>query len=310
MAQQKKLNLFISTYPITINERLRSELYKTITATRANLNGELPPTRIEIEKKVILITLSSVSLSGNAPSSTLVVLRDISREAEVDRMKDEFISTVSHELRTPMTSIKGYTDLLVTNKVGPLSAMQLKFVQVIKNNADRLSALVDDILDISRLDTGRVNLKPEYLALDKIANEVISMLRTQIDEKNLNFTTEIPESLPMVYADANRVAQILVNLLGNAVKYTSPNDSVSLKLKALDKFVQIDVSDTGLGISEEDQLRVFDRFFRAERDADSLVDGTGLGLPIAKTFVELMGGQIWLESELGVGSTFSFTLPT
>jgi signal transduction histidine kinase len=113
----------------------------------------------------------------------------------------------------------------------------------------------------------------------------------------------------MVYADANRVTQILVNLLGNAVKYTSPNDSVSLNLRVVDKFVQINVSDTGLGLSEEDQLFVFDRFFRAERDADSLVDGTGLGLPIAKMFVELMGGKIWLESKLGVGSTFSFTLP-
>ncbi len=312
LAQQKKLSLLISPNPITINERLCSELYKTITATPASLNGDgelLPPTRIEIEKKVILTTLSSVSLSSNAPASTLVVLRDISREAEVDKMKDEFISTVSHELRTPMTSIKGYTDLLVTNKVGPLSDMQLKFVQVIKNNADRLSALVNDILDISRLDTGRVKLKLEYVALDKIANEVISMLSTQIDEKNLNFTSEMPESLPMVYADANRVTQILVNLLGNAVKYTNPNDTVSLKLKALGKFVQIDVNDTGLGLSEEDQSFVFDRFFRAERDADSLVDGTGLGLPIAKMFVELMGGKIWLESELGVGSTFSFTLP-
>ncbi len=312
LAQQKKLSLLISPNPITINERLCSELYKTITATHASLNGDgelLPPTRIEIEKKVILITLSSVSLSSNAPASTLVVLRDISREAEVDKMKDEFISTVSHELRTPMTSIKGYTDLLVTNKVGPLSDMQLKFVQIIKNNADRLSALVNDILDISRLDTGRVKLKLEYVALDKIANDVISMLSTQIDEKNLNFTAEMPESLPMVYADANRVTQILVNLLGNAVKYTRPNDNVSLKLKALDKFVQIDVNDTGLGLSEEDQSFVFDRFFRAERDADSLVDGTGLGLPIAKMFVELMGGKIWLESKLGVGSTFSFTLP-
>ncbi|OQY36719.1 MAG: hypothetical protein B6243_02335, partial [Anaerolineaceae bacterium 4572_5.2] len=312
LVQQKNLSQFISPNPITINEKLCSELYKTITTAHANLNGDgklLPPTRIEIEKRVVLTTMSSVILSSSAPASTLVVLRDISREAEVDRLKDEFISTVSHELRTPMTSIKGYTDLLVTNKVGPLSDMQLKFVQIIKNNADRLSSLVNDILDISRLDTGRVKLKLEYLALDKLANDVISMLNTQINEKSLSFTAEIPESLPMVYADANRVTQILINLLGNAVKYTSPNDSVSLNLKVLDKFVQIDVSDTGLGLSEEDQLYVFDRFFRAERDVDSLVDGTGLGLPIAKMFVELMGGKIWLESALGVGSTFSFTLP-
>jgi len=311
--QNKNLGSFISPAPATTDERLCYELYRTITTQHPGLNGDgelLPPTRIEVEEKVVLLTISSVTLSANAPASTLVVLRDISREAEVDRMKNEFISTVSHELRTPMTSIKGYTDLLVNNKVGPLSDMQRKFVYVIKNNADRLSSLVNDILDISRIDTGRVKLEPQYIDLETLVNNIIPSFSNQLEEKDLSFSADIPETLPKVFADSNRVTQILVNLLGNAIKYTHPDDSVSLKLTPLGKFVQIDVGDTGLGLSEEDQAHVFDRFFRAERDADSLVDGTGLGLPIAKMFVEMMRGKIWVESELGVGSTFSFTLPT
>lgn len=238
-----------------------------------------------------------------------MVLRDISREVELDRIKAEFVSTVSHELRTPMTSIKGYADLLVNNKVGDLSPVQRKSIEVIKSNADRLSNLVNDILDISRIDAGRVKLDMQAVDMNSLADSVLDSFVYQIQEKNLSLSTQIPPELPPVYADPNRVMQVLVNLVGNAVKYTRSNDSIALNIAVRDGYIQTDVHDTGLGLSEEDQKHVFDRFFRAERDADSLVDGTGLGLPIAKMFVELMGGKIWLRSELGKGSTFSFTVP-
>ncbi len=315
--QNSKLAYLVTNSPESAEERFTYELERII-ATSQLVEAETPPVedmsqpapyRIEIEDKVILVILSTVTLSPNAPASTLIVLRDISREAELDRIKNEFISTVSHELRTPMTSIKGYTDLLATDKVGELTDMQRKFVQVIKNNADRLTALVNDILDISRIDTGRVRLDLQHTPVPALVNSVVTSLSTQIQEKALSLTLNIPEDLPPVFADANRVTQILVNLVSNAIKYTQPHDSITITATATEKCVQIDVADTGLGIAAEDLAQVFNRFFRAERDDASLVGGTGLGLPIAKMFIEMMGGEIWVDSALNEGTTFSFTLP-
>jgi len=169
--------------------------------------------------------------------------------------------------------------------------------------------LVNDILDISRIDAERVKLNFQPLDLALAIEGVLPSFEYQIQEKNLSLTINTPADLPKAYADSDRINQILINLIGNSVKYTRPGDSITVQVHANESQVQIDVSDTGLGIAEEDQIHVFDRFFRAERDANSLVDGTGLGLPIARSFVEMMGGEIWLDSALGVGSTFSFTLP-
>jgi len=296
--------------PATIAETLTHRIFDLLRQPHPHQpDDSRTPIRVEIGNTVILLIISGVHITLNTPPSRLIVLRDISREAELDRLKDEFVSTVSHELRTPMTSIKGYTDLLASGKVGDLSDIQRKFVGIIKNNADRLSALVNDILDISRIDTGRVWLAMDYVELPPLIDHVVSSLERQIADKQLALTVDIPANMPSVFADANRVTQILVNLVGNAVKYTRPGDRITIAVTVGDDMAQIDVHDTGLGIAEEDVQQVFNRFFRAERDVSSLVDGTGLGLSIAKMFVELMGGKIWLNSELGKGSTFSFTLP-
>lgn len=311
--QDRKLDTILAEMTSPVDQQLAQKLYQVVTTQQANLpeQGETFVERITVEDKTIIASLTSISLTSNpkTPSSILIVLRDISQEAELDRIKNEFISTVSHELRTPMTSIKGYIDLLVTNKVGSLTDMQRKFLQIIKSNADRLSALVNDILDISRLDAGRVKLEQQSINLDTVIRSVAASFNHQLEEKNLSLRLDISDNLPLAYADPDRVTQVLVNLIGNATKYSRPNDSITITVEVVDQYFQIKVRDTGLGISEEDQKRVFDRFFRAERDANSLVDGTGLGLPIAKMFVEMMGGTIWVESELGKGSTFSFTLP-
>ncbi len=311
-AQNQNFSKFIAPSPITVSERLLDKLYGIIT-THANqpvsAENTPSPVRVEIDATVIVVILTTVTILPETPPSVLVVLRDISREAELDRLKDEFVSTVSHELRTPMTSIKGYTDLLASGKAGALTEMQKKFVAVIKNNADRLTTLVNDILDVSRIDTGRVRLNLQQVEIKPLIDEVVTSLKHQSETKNLSLATHVPHNLMPVVADPDRVTQILVNLIGNAIKYTRPNDKITVTAIAKDHIMQIDVRDTGLGIAKEDIPRVFNRFFRTERDVSSLVDGTGLGLPIAKMFVELMGGEIWVESELGVGSTFSFTLP-
>jgi PAS domain S-box-containing protein len=265
--------------------------------------------RMEANEKVVEVNLSPVSLTSSELPSLVIVLRDISREAEVERLKNEFISTVSHELRTPMTSIKGYTDLLVNERVGTLSEQQRHFVLVIKNNADRLTALVNDILDISRIETGRLKLQIEPLDLTQLINHVIDSIQGQMVEKSLNLTIDLPPVLPPVCGDESRVTQILENLTSNAWKYTPEGGQITIRARVVNDFVQVDVTDTGIGIDSKDLSQIFDRFYRTEQAEVQAVDGSGLGLSIVKMFVELLGGRIWVESELDQGSTFSFSLP-
>jgi signal transduction histidine kinase/DNA-binding response OmpR family regulator len=266
--------------------------------------------RLEAEKKVVVVNLSSASLGGSGDLPSLVtVLRDTSREAEVDRLKNEFISTVSHELRTPMTSIKGYSDLLVSERIGALSEQQRHFVRVIKNNADRLTALVNDILDLSRIETGRIKLQIEALDLVGLINHAVESFQGQMAEKSVKLSSGLPPKLPSVRGDKTRVTQILENLISNAWKYTRAGGQVTVHAQVVDGFVQVDVVDNGIGISSRDLPNIFDRFYRTEQEEVQAVGGSGLGLSIVKMFVGLLGGNIWVQSEVGRGSTFSFTLP-
>lgn len=268
--------------------------------------------RLEGGKKVVAVTLAPVTLAPDEQPSVIAVLRDISKEAEVDRIKNEFISTVSHELRTPMTSIKGYADLLVSGsaQVGDLNAIQRRFVQIIQSNANRLTGLVNDILEISRIETGRVKLEFEAMDLSLVTQEVAEYFEGQKVKKPMQLSLDLAENLPKVYADKARVAQILVNLIGNAWQYTPEGGHIIVRANRMNEdFVQVDVEDTGIGIVEEDLPFIFDRFFRSERTEVQVVDGTGLGLSITRMFVEMLGGTIWVKSTLDVGTTFSFTLP-
>ncbi|RME97332.1 MAG: GAF domain-containing protein, partial [Chloroflexi bacterium] len=267
--------------------------------------------RIEVGPKAVTVSLAPVMLGTEEQPSIVAVLRDISREAEIERLKNEFISTVSHELRTPMTSIKGYADLLLSgnSKIGELNQRQHHFVKVIQSNANRLTELVNDILEISRIETGRVKLEFTSLNIINIIREVAISFEGQFVKKAMHLNLHLPDSLPNVYADKARLTQVLVNLLGNGWQYTPEGGQIDVYAKLVGGFVQVDVSDTGIGIVEKDIAYIFDRFFRSERTEVQVVDGTGLGLSITKSFVELLGGQIWVKSQLDVGTTFSFTVP-
>ncbi|MCS7286822.1 MAG: GAF domain-containing protein [Anaerolineae bacterium] len=272
--------------------------------------GETVSFRIEGPRRVLDVSLVTAPVGRGGAMGTIAVLRDITREAEIDRMKTEFISTVSHELRTPMTSIKGYIDLLYMGVAGPLSEQQKRFVTIIKNNTDRLASLVSDILDISRIESGKVRLSFEPVYLKKLLEEVSLAFEHIIQKKNLNYTVDIPDDLPPLWADRDRLSQILNNLISNACQYTPEGGSVTVSARLVNDMVQVDVTDTGIGIAPEDLPRVFDRFFRSDHPMVRDVPGTGLGLAITKAFVEMHGGRIWVQSELGKGSTFSFTIPT
>jgi PAS domain S-box-containing protein len=264
--------------------------------------------QFETEEKVVSVHMAPVLMKDEF-LGMVSVFRDITREVAVNRMKSELISTVSHQLRTPMTSIKGYTDLLYLETVGEINEAQRRFLGIIKSNADRLALLAKDLLDISRIETGRIRLNLEFIHISTIGEEIAASLQGQIEEKSLSLKLDIPESLPPIYGDRDRVTQILTNLIDNARHYTPAGGQITVSAQVRGNFLQLSVADTGIGIAPEDQEKIFDRFYRADHPLVQETAGTGLGLAIVKSFVEMHGGEIWVESESGQGSTFTFTLP-
>jgi signal transduction histidine kinase len=276
--------------------------------------GDTYAEQIELDNKhIVLVHLAPVMLQDDF-LGTVSIFRDITHEVEVDRLKSEFVATVSHELRTPMTSIRGYTDILLMGAAGALNENQSHFLQIIKSNTERLNVLVGDLLDISRMEAGRVTLAPQPLDLREVTEGVVAdyLHRSQEENKPMAISIDAPKKLPQVFGDSERVRQIIDNLVDNAYHYTPADGKVKVRLHAKDGEVQVDVTDTGVGIAPEDQERVFERFFRGEHPLVLETPGTGLGLAIVKQLVVMHRGRIWVKSKgvPGQGSTFSFTLPT
>jgi signal transduction histidine kinase len=226
---------------------------------------------------------------------------------ETNRLKTEFVSMVSHELRTPLTSIQGYAELLLEDN--QIAEAHCESLTIVKKNSDRLLGLINDLLDLSRIEAGRLDLHRTSLDLARLIPEVAGSLRPLIDAKRQQLRLELGDALPAVWADADRVTQILTNLISNAHKYTLVEGSITVAAQRDDGFVRVDVSDTGIGLSPADQAQLFTKFFRAHDRLPQAVGGTGLGLVITRLLVELHGGRITVLSAPGHGSTFSFSLP-
>jgi len=244
---------------------------------------------------------------------TVSIFRDITREVQVDRLKSEFLANVSHELRTPMTSIKGYAEIMLMGASGALTAQQTHFLQIVKSNSERLGVLVNDLLDISRIEAGRITLAFEQLNLGDIAQEVIDYYRQRAQEENkpMNFSLKIMNDLSQISGDAERIRQVISNLVSNSYNYTPTDGNVVVSLKGTDEGIQVDVEDNGVGIPLKDQPRIFERFFRGDDPLVLATAGTGLGLALARNLVEMHHGRIWFKSNgvSGEGSVFSFSLP-
>jgi signal transduction histidine kinase len=231
------------------------------------------------------------------------------RVQEVNQLKSEFVSLVSHELRTPLTAISGYLDLLTEAPGAQSTTKQQELLGIVKRNAERLVKLIDDLLDLSRIEAGKVELSITAVDIVAVITEVVSLLQPQIEAKGQELSFDRTHSLPAVAGDAERIRQILINLLSNAHKYTPQGGQIWLTARAEDGWVRIDVRDNGIGLSPDEQAHLFDRFFRARQPAMESVEGTGLGLPITRLLVDMHGGRITVTSAPGEGSTFSFTLP-
>ena len=277
--------------------------------------GETYAEQLDLQNgRIVLVHLAPVILQNDF-LGTVSIFRDITHEVEVDRLKSEFVATVSHELRTPMTSIRGYTDVLLMGAAGAMNENQSHFLNIIKNNTERLNILVNDLLDVSRIESGRVTLSPQALDLREVAEDVIEdvLRRSQEENKPMALSLDAPKKLPPVYGDMERVRQIMSNIVFNAYHYTPENGTITVHIHTLNggEQVQVDVEDNGVGIAREDQERIFERFYRGEHPLVLATPGTGLGLSIVKQIVEMHKGRIWMKSSgvPGEGSTFSFTLP-
>jgi signal transduction histidine kinase len=231
--------------------------------------------------------------------------------------KTEFVSFVSHELKIPMTSIKGYADLLLSPSFGDPNEMQRKFLQTIRANVDRMARLVSDLTDVSRIESGHLHLETTAVTLPEVIEDVIESTRAQIDEKQQTLTVAVPDELPRVWGDHYRLVQVLTNLVSNAYKYTQENGRITIRAQIIQyqtdnhaqPMIQVSIQDTGLGIKEEDQPKIFGKFMRADDNEALKSPGTGLGLNITKSLIEMHGGHIWFESKFREGTTFHFALP-
>jgi signal transduction histidine kinase len=259
--------------------------------------------------QVIALSMSPVVGPNNQSYGDVAVLRDITREIEADEEKRRFISDVSHELRTPLTAIKGYVDVLLLSSAHTLSPDHINYLNIIKSNTNRLRNLIEEILEISRPD-GKNKLILSDISIREVMEDVVQSLRLEAERKNMVVSIEVADDVPLVTADQKRVTQIVFNLFSNAVKYTYDNGRIVLR-SFLNRanMLQVDVEDTGVGMSPEQRKKLFRPFYRADNPLRDVAGGTGLGLSIAKMWVEKHGGQMWVSSDIGKGSTFSFIIP-
>ena len=267
--------------------------------------------------RVLRIIASHFSDEHNNIVGTVYVFDDITNEHEIEKMKSEFVSLVSHELRTPLTSIIGFISLILDGKTGKINQKQYESLSRALRQSKRLAALINDLLDVSRIEAGRIEMKQEPVQIDRVAKRRIEELRPQADEKAINLFFEAQSNLPLMIGDADRIGQIFINLIGNAIKFTPDNGKVTVRISkslqngsATDGF-HVEVIDTGPGIPPEDREKVFDKFRQlGSVQAQKPQSGTGLGLSIATGIVEAHGGRLWADTgENGRGSNFQFFIP-
>ncbi len=227
---------------------------------------------------------------------------------KISKRKSDFISSVSHEIRTPLTSVKGYAAILLSSKLGALPEEVRVRLEKINRHSDELVHMVNDLLDISRIESGKVEIKKEPLSLRAIAEKISDLFAEQFKTKNITFSSNIPEDCREISADRSQIERVFMNLVGNALKFTPQNGKIDIGASRLNNVIQINIKDTGFGIPEDAQEAIFEEFYRVDNTINQEVKGTGLGLTLVKHIIEAHQGKIWVKSKVGEGSTFSFTL--
>jgi signal transduction histidine kinase len=239
------------------------------------------------------------------------MLNYITKQRELEKLKQDFLANVSHELRTPLVAMEKSISLILSKAAGEVSSDQEQFLTITERNLKRLSLLINDLLDLSKLEAGKMQLKREIMPIEKVINEAVEGFTTWANTKSVNLEKKVSSGLPEVNCDPNRLIQVLNNLIGNAIKFTPHNGKITVEagLKQSGQEIEISVQDTGIGITPENLSKIFDKFYQVGERNPTDISGTGIGLAIAKEIIQLHGGKIWAESEHGQGAKFSFTLP-
>ena len=280
----------------------------------AELSGNADQSNAEM--RVLRIIASQFSDESNKGAGTVYVFDDITHEYEVEQMKSEFVSLVSHELRTPLTSIIGFISLILDGKTGKINQKQYESLSRAHRQSERLAALINDLLDISRIEAGRIEMKRERVHIDRVAKRRIEELRPQADEKAITLLLDVNPTLPLLIADADRVGQVFINLIGNAIKFTPNGGKVTVRISesphngSVSNGFHVEIIDTGPGIPPDERKKIFDKFHQLASTRTQQQGGTGLGLSIASGIVEAHGGKLWVDAgDNEQGCNFQFFIP-
>ena len=259
------------------------------------------------EEKILKVYAAPVLREGKMDGAVLV-FHDITDLRRLENIRKDFVANVSHEIKTPLTSIKGYTETLLDGAIEDKDNAK-DFLKIIGSDSNRLVRLVDDLLDLSRIESDKLSLELAPHSIENVVDRVIAGFNKQSGSKGIEIKKEISRDLPKVKIDEASIAQVLLNLIDNGIKYNNEKGTITVSSQEKDSFVRINITDTGIGIPEEDIDRIFERFYRVDKARSRQLGGTGLGLSIVKHIIQAHGGEVSVQSQLGKGSTFSFTLP-
>jgi signal transduction histidine kinase/DNA-binding response OmpR family regulator/HAMP domain-containing protein len=284
---------------------LREEQIVGALVVRRRTPGEFPKATVDL-----LQTFAAQSVLAIQNARLFQEIEDKSRQLEIaSQHKSEFLANMSHELRTPLNAIIGFSEVLIEQMFGELNEKQEEYLQDILTSGRHLLSLINDILDLSKVEAGRMELELGTFALPEALENGLTMIKERAGRHGIQLTLDVDPRLGMIQADERKVKQVVFNLLSNAIKFTPDGGQVAVTAREVDDEIEIAVRDTGIGIAPEDQARIFEEFQQARHQVTKSREGTGLGLALTRKFVELHGGRIWVESEVGTGSTFTFTIP-
>lgn len=260
-------------------------------------------------KNLYQITAAPVKNSQNQPEFIFEIFKDIMQVKEVDRTKTDFISLASHQLRTPLSALRWFSQMLLSGDAGELNNEQKEFVQNVSDSADRMVALVNSLLNVSRIESGRLIINPKPTNLRGLIEKIVEEQKIKADERKIKLAVSVDQTLPEINIDPKLIDEVYSNLLSNAIKYTSEGGEIKIIVSEAQTNIISQISDNGVGIPQENQSKIFQKFFRGDNAIKLAPDGNGLGLHLVKAIVETSGGEIWFNSAIGKGTSFYFSLP-